>query len=323
MIRCRSSRGVPGGTSEICRGEHLRRNALPVRVEVRYLAAVLSQPGGEAEGSPRLAIPVEIGADPAGGGAGASARIMPGIATDPPRAVRPEIDFPPSCARRAEGIVETIVTRSPRLGRQRSRSPRKSIGSTARRTSTSCPRQGHARRRSYRVADGPAAADPRGARLDGRTRTPSSGTAGTSGAATGRRRAVAGQPCSRQYAWPGTRGNDGSDELGGHCRLPAGEEPGRPGGLLAAGLRVRVMPGLREISPVWVSEGGLEHPKPVKSPRIAWPSCPNLRRVADAVADDACVFEDRDPALGPQRPIKAGDYHVDFRSAVQTLDRDD
>jgi hypothetical protein len=26
-----------------------------------------------------------------------------------------------------------------------------------------------------------------------------------------------------------------------------------------AGLRVRVMPVVREISPVWVSEGGLEH----------------------------------------------------------------
>ena len=35
---------------------------------------------------------------------------------------------------------------------------------------------------------------------------------------------------------------------------PRGEGPGRPGGLLPAGPSVRVMPVVREISPVWVSE---------------------------------------------------------------------
>ena len=57
--------------------------------------------------------------------------------------------------------------------------------------------------------------------------TTSSGTAGTSGAAaTGRRRAVPVLPCSRP-PWPGTRGNERSDERGGHGRLPAGR--GRDG----------------------------------------------------------------------------------------------
>jgi hypothetical protein len=60
-------------------------------------------------------------------------------------------------------------------------------------------------------------------------------------------------------AWPGTRGNEGSDQRGGHGRLPAGRA-GTARWHAGVGLRVQVMSVLRGISPVWVSEGGLERP---------------------------------------------------------------
>ena len=65
------------------------------------------------------------------------------------------------------------------------------------------------------------------------------------------------RPAPLPAAWPGTRGNEGSDERGGHGRLPAGRGRDSP---VADRQRVRVMSVLREISRVWVSEGGLEPP---------------------------------------------------------------
>ena len=84
----------------------------------------------------------------------------------------------------------------------------------------------------------------------------SSGTAGTSGAtATGRRRAVAGLPCSRPpgRARGGIRGAMSGAVMAASPRGGAG----RSGGLQAAGQRVQAMSGLGEISPVCVSEGDL------------------------------------------------------------------
>jgi hypothetical protein len=55
-------------------------------------------------------------------------------------------------------------------------------------------------------------------------------------------------PNRKKSTQRGARGNKGSDERGGNGR----PLQGRPGP------RVRVLSVLREISPVWVSEGGLE-----------------------------------------------------------------
>ena len=87
----------------------------------------------------------------------------------------------------------------------------------------------------------------------------SSGTTGTSGtAATGRRRATVGLLCSRP---PGrARGGIRGAMVGAvMAASPRGGAGTALAGRRAAGLRVRAMPVLREISRVWVSEGGLEH----------------------------------------------------------------
>jgi hypothetical protein len=75
---------------------------------------------------------------------------------------------------------------------------------------------------------------------------------------TRRRRAVADLPCSRP---PGrARGGMRGAISGAVMAASPRGGPGRPGGMLASGLRVQVMSVLQGISPVWVSEGGLERP---------------------------------------------------------------
>jgi hypothetical protein len=93
----------------------------------------------------------------------------------------------------------------------------------------------------------------------------SSGAAGTSGtAATGRRRAAPVLPCSRVpgRARGGMRGAMVGAVMAASLRGEAGATQ------QAAGPRVRVMPGLVEISRVWVSEGGLEPPVRQDTPGI-------------------------------------------------------
>ena len=94
------------------------------------------------------------------------------------------------------------------------------------------------------------------------------GTAGTSGtAAIGRRRAVVGLPCSRV---PGrARGGIRGAMSGAVMAASAGRsQGGLASGREAAGLRVQAVSGLREISPVCVSEGALEHAQRGNRPRL-------------------------------------------------------
>ena len=79
--------------------------------------------------------------------------------------------------------------------------------------------------------------------------------AGAVAAATGRRRAVAGLPCSRPpgRARGGVRGAISGAVMAASPRGAAGPS----GGLQAGGRRVQAMSGSGKISPVWVSEGRL------------------------------------------------------------------
>src|SRR4029077_15303053 len=65
----------------------------------------------------------------------------------------------------------------------------------------------------------------------------------------------------------GAPGDDGRDERAGHGRLPDGKA--RPDGAMrAAGRAARLfkrVPVLGDISPFWVSEGGLEPPCPLRA----------------------------------------------------------
>ena len=85
--------------------------------------------------------------------------------------------------------------------------------------------------------------------------TTSSRTAGTSGAtATGRRRAVPGLLSTR----PPGRARGGMRGAMSGAFTAASLQEAAGAARRSAGLRVQAMSGLGEISPVWVSEGGLD-----------------------------------------------------------------
>ena len=77
--------------------------------------------------------------------------------------------------------------------------------------------------------------------------------------------------------------------------------PGRPSGRQSAGTRVQAMPGLREISPVQVSEGGLVHANAGNLPgRVGHPNPFGRPQDGGAVTYRAQLFGEPDPVTGLQ-----------------------
>jgi hypothetical protein len=129
-----------------------------------------------------------------------------------------------------------------------------------------------------------------------RTSPAAAGIPGTAARGSRRSEPAPARPRTAARARGGIRGATGQAVTA----ASPGEEPGRPGGAAgsrrgqAASLRVRAVSGLGEISPVWVSEGGLgpvpgwyitetvihHHPK-LAQPRAGWPAS---RRRGEAAA---------------------------------------